>query len=299
MRGTSKSACPRLLLLSAILLLCLPLLFACSDSVSQELPVVSDYLFDPIVEINDLRVGVVSGPYWDMFEEAILPSLEEKGYTATMVYYTDYESPNFALAENEIDLNIFQHYEYLNTFKFENDLALSAIMDIPTVSMSIFSEHYNSIDQFENGITASIPDDASNLARALRVLEAANIITLDPAIDKTKATIGDITSNPKNIQLVPISAHHLVETRAEYRISVIPGNFAISSGLDLSKALYTEVLTEYYKIVVVVRTEDLNKQFVRDIIEVIHSDRFRETISDPAGSYLNFQWPRWLHDMMG
>ena len=299
MKKNKKSACQRLLLLSAILLFNLPLLFACSDSGSQELPVVSDYLFDPIIEVKELRVGVVSGPYWDMFEEAILPSLMEKGYTATRVYYTDYESTNFAFAENEIDLNIFQHYDYLNTFKFENDLALSAIMDIPTVSMSIFSEHYNSIDQFDYGITASIPDDVSNLARALRVLEAANIITLDPAIDKTKATIGDITSNPNNIQLVPISAHHLVATRSEYRISVIPGNFAISSGLDLSKALYTEVLTEYYKIVLVVRTEDLNKQFVRDIIEVIHSDRFRETISDPAGSYLNFQLPRWLHDMIG
>jgi len=278
--------------------MCFALLTACFHNERQELPVVSDYLFDPIVEIKDLRVGVVSGPYWDMFEEAILPSLEEKGYTATMVYYTDYTSPNFALAKSEIDLNIFQHYEYLNTFKFDHDIALSAIMEIPTVSMSVFSNQFNSINEIAPGVSVSISDDASNLARALRVLEAANIITLDPAIDKSKALLSDIISNPHGIQLAPLPAHTLVESLETYDISVIPGNFAVSSGLDLSKALYHEVLTENYKIVVAVRSEDLNKQFVRDIIDIIYSDNFRDVISDPTGRYANFQWPRWLHDMI-
>jgi len=286
------------LLLSAIISLCLFLLTACFNYGSQELPVVSDYLFDPIIEIKDLRVGVVSGPYWDMFEEAILPSLEEKGYTATMVYYTDYESPNFALEKNEIDLNIFQHYEYLNTFKFDHDIALSAIMEIPTVSMSLFSNHFNSINEITPGVSVSISDDASNLARALRVLEAASIITLDPAIDKSKAMLSDIISNPRDIQLTPVPAQTLVESLKTYDLSVIPGNFAVSNGMDLSKALYHEVLTGNYKIVVAVRSEDLNKQFVRDIIDIIYSDSFREVITDPTGNYANFQWPRWLHDMM-
>jgi len=286
------------MLLSAFFSLSLFVFTACSTTEMPELPVVSDYLFDPIIEIKDLRVGVVSGPYWDMFEEAILPSLKEMGYTVTMVYYTDYASPNFALAQNDIDLNIFQHYEYLNTFKFENDLALSAIMEIPTVSMGVFSGSFNSIEEINTGATVSIPDDSSNLARALRVLESANIITLDPTIDKSKAIISDIISNPHNIRLKPLPAHSLIESLETSEASVIPGNFAVSSGLDLSKALYNEVLTENYKIVVAVRSEDLNKQFVRDIIEIIHSEDFRDVISNPAGNYANFQWPRWLHDMM-
>jgi len=273
-------------------------LASCFYGENRELPVVSDYLFDPVVEIKDLRVGVISGPYWDMFEEAVLPSLEEMGYTASMVHYTDYISPNFALARNEIDLNIFQHYTYLNNFKFENDLALSAVMEIPTVSMGVFSEYIKSISDIVTGISVSIPDDASNLARALRVLESANMITLDPGIDKTKALISDIILNPDDLRLTPLPAHRLVESLGIYDIAVIPGNFAVSSGLDISKALYNEVLTENYIIVITVRTDDLNKQFVRDMIDVIYSDSFLDIISDPGGDYASFQWPRWFHDLM-
>ena len=279
-------------------LLILVSLAACSNDEKRTLPVVSDYMLDEIVEIKELRVGVVSGPYWDMFEKAVLPALEEMGYTATMVYFYDYLSPNFALVRNEADLNIFQHYVYLNNFKFENDLALSAIIEIPTVSMSVFSYKFDSINRIEKGIEISIPNDASNLARALRVLESANIITLNPSIDKSKATTADIILNPHEIQIVPIPAHSLVDSLNTYDVAVVNGNYAVSGGLDLSEALFQEVLVENYMNVVAVRTEDLNKQFVMDIIKVINSAAFCDIIADPAGDYTNFQWPRWLHDML-
>jgi len=282
----------------AFFLLFFVFLTACSSNENRPLPVVSDYIFDSVVEIKDLRVGVVSGPYWDMFEEAVLPSLEEMGYTAKMVYFSDYARPNLALARNDVDLNIFQHYAYLNTFKIDNDMALSAIMEIPTVSMGVFSGRIDSINEIGRGITVSIPDDSSNLARALRVLEAAGVITLNPAIDKSKAVIADIVFNPREIRFTPIPAESLVESMETYDMSVIPGNFAVSRGLDNAKALYNEVLTENYKIVVAVRSDDLHKQFVRDIIDIIYSDSFRDVILEPDGQYIHFQYPRWFHDAM-
>jgi len=282
----------------AIFFFMLILLSACNPNKTPALPAASDYMPEPINEIKHLRVGVVSGPYQEMFEEAILPSLEEMGYTAAFELYSDYESPNFALDKNMIDINIFQHYAYLTAFKFENDLALSAIIEIPTVSMSIFSTNIRTLEAIQTDISISIPDDTSNLARALRVLETAGLITLNSAIDKSKATIGDIALNPHKVKLIPLPAHELVDSLKQYDASVIPGNFAVSSGLDLSSALYREVLTENYKIVIAVRTGDLNKQFVRDIITVLHSDSFREIITAPAGSYASFQLPRWLHDAM-
>jgi len=285
-------------LFAAVLFFMILLLSACSAGETAPLPVVEDYMPDPIIEIKDLRVGVVSGPYRDMFTEAIIPSLEKKGYTVTFEYYQDYESPNFALSRNDIDLNVFQHYAYLNTFKFEHDLALSAIIEIPTVSMSVFSHKIKTLNDFIPGNFITVPDDASNLARALRVLETANILTLNPAIDKSKATIADIILNPYAVRLMPAPAHDLVDSLDKYEASVIPGNFAVSSGLDLSEALYRETLTENYKIVIAVRTDDLNKQFVRDIIEIAYSGEFRDAITDPDGKYTNFQWPRWLHDAM-
>jgi len=268
---------------------------ACSDNNEvSALPVLSDYELEEVVEVKNIRVGVVSGPYGDMFKEAILPSLERMGYTANFTYYADFITPNFALAQYEIDINIFQHYTYLNNFKLENDLALTAIMEIPTVSMGVFSNKFKSIDDLTTGITVSIPDDASNLARALRVLESANVITLDPFMDKSKATLSDIVSNPLEIHFVPVIAHELVETLGDFDVSVINGNYAVSGGLYLPDALYQEVLVEGYVNVVAVRTEDLNKQFVRDIIDVIYSDEFRDVIIDPDGMFVGFQWPRWF-----
>jgi D-methionine transport system substrate-binding protein len=162
--------------------------------------------------------------------------------------------------------------------------------------MSIFSNHFSSLDEIDTGITASIPDDASNLARALRVLESANLITLCPTIDKSRAVLTDITYNPHDIRIIPVPAHELVESLEECCISVIPGNFAISNNLNLAEALYRELLSANYFIVAAVRTEDLNKQFVRDIIDIIYSEGFRDVITDRTGKYALFQWPRWLHD---
>jgi len=272
------------------------LLTACSNYSLKTLPVVSDFMPDPIVEIEHLRVGVVSGPYQDMFNDAVLPSLVAMGYTAEFTYFSNYSSPNFALAQNEVDLNIFQHYVYLNTFKFENDLALTAIMEIPTVSMQVFSSRFDDINDITTNISVSIPGDASNLARALRVLETAGIITLDPAIDKLRATIDDIVDNPFLIRFSPIPAHELVNSLETYDLAVINGNYVISGGLNLSDSLFQETLVENYMNVIAVRTDDLNKQFVRDIIDIIYSDSFQEIIADPDGSYAGFQWPRWFHD---
>ena len=281
-----------------ILSLVLISLSACSKDEEVILPLVADYEYPAIVERKNLKVGVVSGPYGDMFLEGIMPSLQKMGYTATLVYYDDFTSPNFAMARNEIDLNIFQHYAYLNSFKFEHDIALSAISEIPTISMGIYSNRYNSIDELSAGFAVSIPNDSTNLARALRVLESAGLLRLDPFIDKSKAVINDVVSNPLRIRFVLIEAHNLVSTLNRYDVSVINGNFAISNGLNLSDALYNEVLAENYINVIAVRTEDLRSQFVRDIIDVIHSNEYKEIIINPDGKYIDFQYPRSFLDRL-
>ncbi|MCL2765700.1 MAG: MetQ/NlpA family ABC transporter substrate-binding protein [Treponema sp.] len=270
---------------------------ACQERERIILPVAADYEYPPIIEIKNIRVGVVTGPYGDMFTRGIMPSLEKLGYTAELINYDDFAKPNFALAHNEIDLNIFQHYSYLNTFKFEHDLAISAITEIPTISMGIFSYKYRSIDSLARGITVTIPNDPSNLARSLVVLESAGIITLNPYIEKPKVTLADIIKNPLNIRIVPITAHDLVESLNIYDLSVINGNYALSSGLNYSLALYNEVLAANYMIVVAVKTEDLDKRFARDIIGAVHSPVFRDIITDPEGSFKEFQKPRSFYDI--
>ena len=270
------------------------LLSACMQTEQAALPVVADYeleVEDVGAARKDLKVGVVPGPYGAMFEEAIYPFLREMGYSAELVYYDSFTRPNVALAAKWIDLNIFQHYRYLNSFKFEYDLSLSAIAEIPTVSMGVYSNRYDSIKNLTDGITISLPEDSTNFARALMVLENAGIIKLNPSIDKTKATKTDIVLNPYNAVFAPLGAHTLVGSLPDFDLSVINGNFALSGGLNISEALYNERLEADFFNVIAVRTEDLGEQFVLDIISVIRSDDYRTVILDKEGLFHDFQRP--------
>ena len=120
-----------------------------------------------------IRVGVCAGPYQDMFEQAIEPSLTEQGYSVKYVEFSDYVQPNNALADGEIDLNLFQHATYLESFSKQHNLDLASIVEVPTAAMGVFLGKAGSLDQLPPNATVAIPNDDTNLSRALRVLQQA------------------------------------------------------------------------------------------------------------------------------
>lgn len=238
-----------------------------------------------------IRVGVCAGPYGDMFTEAIKPSLEEKGYTIEITEFSDYVQPNMALADKEIDVNMFQHSTYLKKFSEEHSLDLQYITEIPTASMGIFSDKFNSIDEIADGSEVAVPNDDTNYSRALRVLAQTGAITLKSDIDASKATVDDIAENPKNLTFREVSAEILPSVLDSTGIAIINGNYAIGAGLKLDEAIYNEQLGEGYYNVIAVRTEDVDSQFAKDIITVVHSDRFRSVIEDSTKQYTAFARP--------
>lgn len=238
-----------------------------------------------------IRVGVCAGPYGDMFTEAIKPSLEEKGYTIEITEFSDYVQPNMALADKEIDVNMFQHSTYLKKFSEEHSLDLQYITEIPTASMGIFSDKFNSIDEIADGSEVAVPNDDTNYSRALRVLAQTGVITLRSDIDASKATVDDIAENPKNLTFREVSAEILPSVLDSTGIAIINGNYAIGAGLKLDEAIYNEQLGEGYFNVIAVRTEDADSQFAKDITEVVHSDRFRSVIEDSTKQYTAFARP--------
>ena len=243
-----------------------------------------------------IRVGVCAGPYGDMFKEAIQPSLEEKGYTVEITEFSDYVQPNNALADNDIDVNMFQHSTYLKKFSEEHGLELSYLTEIPTAAMGVFSEKYKSLDEAADGAAAAIPNDDTNLSRALRVLAQTGIITIDPSIDPSKATVNDISENPKNLTFTEVSAEILPSVLDSTDFAVINGNYAIGAGLDLADAVYNEQLAEGYFNVIAVRTADVDLQFAKDITEIVHSDAFRSVIEDESRQYTAFARPAGYND---
>lgn len=245
---------------------------------------------------KDLKVGVCAGPYEDLFKEAIEPALKEKGYKIEYVQFSDYVQPNNALADKEIDVNLFQHSTYLKNFSKEHKLDLVHISEVPTAAMGIFSDKHDSIDNVKDGGTVAIPNDETNLSRALRVLAQTKIITLNPDVDPAIATVKDISENPKNLKFEEVSAEILPSVLDSTDLAVISGNYAIGAGLKLTDAVYNEVLGEGYFNVVAVRTEDEDSQFAKDIVSIIHSDAFRKIVDDESKQYSAFGKPSGYND---
>lgn len=240
---------------------------------------------------KSFKVGVVAGPYQDLFREAVEPSLRERGYSVSYVEFSDYVQPNNALVNGDILLNVFQHSTYLNSFAQQHGLDLVALAEIPTAAMGVFSNKVDSLDRLSEGATVAVPNDDTNLSRSLRVLQQAGLISLDSAADPAKATVGDIASNPKNIVVKQVNAEILPTVLDSVDAAVVNGNYAIGAGLDLADAAYVEQLTEGYYNVIAVRGEDAAASFAQDIVAIVGSDVFRRAIEDPSRPFSAFSRP--------
>jgi len=239
-----------------------------------------------------VTVGVCAGPYEDMFREAIEPSLKDKGYKVKYVQFSDYVQPNKALAEGEINVNIFQHSVYLKNFASQHNLDLVHVTEVPTAGMGIFANKISSINAVPAGAKVAIPNDVTNLARAIRVLQQTGLIKIDPSVNPAEATQFTLSENPKGLVFIEIEAPQLPRSLDSVDLAVINGNFALSAGLKLSNALFNEVLQDGYVNVIAVRTEDKDKQFTKDIVSIVHSDAFRNVIEDASKQYSSFFRPK-------
>lgn len=239
-----------------------------------------------------LTVGVAAGPYGDMFKKAIAPSLEQKGYTVEVREFSDYVQPNIALANKEIDINLFQHKAYFDNFKTARNLDLTAVAFVPTAGAGIFSNKITDFSQLKAGDQVTIANDLTNEARALRILQSAGLITLNPNVNPNEVTPRDIIENPYGLSIVPIEAPQTPRSLDNVILSVVNGNYAIGAGLDLSKALYTEVLEKDLKNVIAIRTADIDS-LGKTIIEILQSNDFKNVIENQNDIFHTFQKPNY------
>lgn len=246
---------------------------------------------DDAADSKTIKVGVCAGPYQDMFEQAIESSLVEQGYAVQYVEFSDYVQPNNALADGEVDLNLFQHSTYLESFSEEHGLDLAAIAEVPTAAMGVFLGKAPSLDQLAAGSTVAIPNDDTNLSRALRVLQQAGLITLDHNVDPAKVAERDIVENPRGLSFQQVNAEVLPTVLDSVDVAVINGNYAIGAGLDLADAAYVEQLTEGYYNVIAVQGKDVDAEFAQTVKNVVGSEAFKAVIDDPANIFTGFGKP--------
>jgi D-methionine transport system substrate-binding protein len=223
---------------------------------------------------KELVIGTSAGPYADQVRLGIKPLLERQGYKVKIVEFSDYVQPNLALAEGSLDANVFQHIVYLNRFAAEHRLALSELVTVPTAPIAIYSRRHKSLDEAKAGTTVALPNDPTNEARALVMLEQMGWIRLRPNTDPVKASEKDIAANPKGIRLLALEAAQLPRALQDADYAFVNGNYALASGLKLADALRREAISRNYVNLVAVRTADRDKPFARDIANAYRSREF-------------------------
>jgi D-methionine transport system substrate-binding protein len=234
---------------------------------------------------KELVIGTSAGPYADQVRFGIKPILEKQGYKVKLVEFNDYIQPNFALAEGALDANVFQHIVYLTRFAEQHKLALSELVKIPTAPIAIYSHKHSSLDAVRPGSTVALPNDPTNQARALVMLDQLGWVKLRPGFDPIRASEKDILENTGKIKLLPLEAAQLPRSLQDADFAFVNGNFALASGLKLRDALRREKISPSYANLVAVRTADKDKPFARDIAAAYRSREFLDVTNRLFADY--------------
>ena len=160
--------------------------------------------------------------------------LKKDGYTLEVKEFTDYVQPNVVVDEGKYDANYFQHKPYLDNFNKEKNTKLVSVAKIHYEPFGIYAGTKKSLNDLKDGDEIAIPNDATNEARALLLLADNGVITLKDSKD-IKATVKDITSNPKNIKFRELEAAQVSRARPDVALVVLNGNYALDAGLDVKK----------------------------------------------------------------
>ena len=233
--------------------------------------------------LRTITVAATAAPHAEILEEA-KPLLEEQGYELEIQVFADYVLPNDVVESGELDANYFQHINYLNSFNEEQGTHLVDAGEIHYEPFGIYAGQKETLDEVEDGDTVAVPNDTTNEARALLLLEAQGWITLDPEAGIT-ATPEDITDNPYNLEIEPFEAAQVARHIDEVSYAVLNGNYALEAGLNAgTDALAVETADsdaiQQYVNVIAVKEGNEDDPKIQALVEVLKSDEIKEFINE-------------------
>ena len=239
-------------------------------------------------ELTTLTVGATTSPHGIILEEA-KPLLAEKGINLEIVEFSDYPNINPSTSDGSLDANYFQHEPYLISYDGYNKYAegdegyLVSAGAIHYEPLGIYSAKHASIDEIEDGAQVVVPNDATNEARALYLLEDQGWITLSDDATISTATIYDIVDNPKNLDIVEVAADQIASKLPDIDFGVINGNYALTSGVT-DKLLVTEAddseAAQTYQNIIAVKESRKDDPAIQALVEVLKSDEIRDFITN-------------------
>lgn len=227
-------------------------------------------------------VGATPAPHCAILEVA-KELMAKEGYTLTIKEFNDYIIPNTAVEEEDLDANYFQHITYLNNFNAERGTHLVNVAGIHYEPFGLYAGKTASLDALADGAKIAVPNDASNEARALLLLQQEGLITLKDGVG-LDATKTDIVDNPHNYEIVEIQADLLPTTLQDVDMAVINGNYAIDAGLKVSDAVAVEAAdgaaAEAYVNVLAVKEGHEQDEGIQALVKAMQSAEVKAFIEE-------------------
>lgn len=233
-------------------------------------------------ETVKLVVGATPVPHAEILE-FIKPILEEQGIELQIQEFTDYVQPNLALSDGQLDANYFQHLPYLEQFNKDNNTDLTYTVSVHFEPLGLYSQTISSLDEIEDGAKIGVPNDPTNEARALLLLQDNGLLTLKEGVE-LKATKLDVVENPKNIEIIEMEAAQLATSLSDMTAAVINGNYALDAGLSISEAIVSEgkesIAAQTFGNILAIRPGDEERPEIQALSDVLNSDEVRNFIEE-------------------
>lgn len=237
-------------------------------------------------DLEVIKVGASVTPHAEILAQ-VKDVLAEQGYDLQVVEYNDYVLPNTALEDGDLDANFFQHQPYLDDFNAENGTHLVSVAAVHFEPFGLYAGKTASLDDIQEGATIAVPNDTTNEARALLLLEAQGLIKLKEGAGLT-ATVLDIEENPLNLEIKEIEAAQLVRSLPDVDVAAINGNYAAEGGLDVADAIAVEasdsLAADTYANVIVVKEGNEDSAKTKALVDAVLSDEVRSYIEKTYGN---------------
>lgn len=225
---------------------------------------------DSGAKLQKLKIGASPVPHAEILK-LVKDDLKKEGVDLEIVEFTDYIQPNIAVGDKSIDANFFQHVPYMENFAKEKHLDLVSVGTVHIEPIAVYSKKIKNVNELKSGDTILIPNDPTNGARALILLDKAGVIKLKDNKNLT-ATTKDIVSNPKNIKFVELSAEQIAPRLGEVAAAIINNNFALDAKLTLKKdAILVEDKDSPYANVVTVLKGNENDPRIQKLMKALRS----------------------------
>ena len=230
-----------------------------------------------------IKVAASATPHAEILEQAA-PLLEKEGWTLEVTVFDDYVQPNNVVEEGDFDANYFQHIPYLENFNKEQGTHLVNAGGIHYEPFGIYPGQKASLDELAEGDTIAVPNDTTNEARALLLLQDNGLITLkdDAGLE---ATVNDIVENPMNLEILELEAAQVARVKDEVALVVLNGNYALQADFSVAKDSIAYETSDSeaaktYVNVIAVKEGNEDSEAIKALVKVLKSDEIKQYIND-------------------